>query len=123
MKQQIKFVEIPTMDFKRAVKFYETVLNTQLNICYSCETEKMALFFDFSVKPPLALSWSPDFHPSKNGVLIHLSVDNIEITLEAIQANGGAIVRPKTKIEAEGMGYFALFSDSEGNTLGLYADQ
>lgn len=123
MKQQIKFVEIPTMDFKRAVKFYETVLNTQLNICYSCETEKMAFFSDFSVKPPLALSWSPDFHPSKNGVLIHLSVDNIETTLEAIQANGGAIVRPKTKIEAEGMGYFALFSDSEGNTLGLYADQ
>jgi len=30
-----------------------------------------------------------------------------------IEKNGGKIIRPKTKIEAEGRGYFSLFIDSE----------
>jgi len=30
---------------------------------------------------------------------------------------------PKTKIEVEGRGWFALFADSEGNRVGLYADK
>lgn len=64
-----------------------------------------------------------DFLPSKNGVLVSLNVESIERTLECINANGGKTVRPKTKIEADDMGYFALFSDSEENTIGLYADK
>ena len=83
----------------------------------------MAFFSDFSAQPNVAISWAADFHPSKDGVLISLSVDSIETTLDRINANGGKTVRPKTKIEADGMGYFAMFSDSEGNTLGLYADK
>lgn len=47
----------------------------------------------------------------------------MEGTLHAIVENGGKIIRPKTKIEAEGMGYFALFIDCEGNKLGLYSDR
>lgn len=123
MKHLIELVEIPSVDFKRAVKFYETVLGIKLTVCDSCETEKMAFFSDFSVKPNVAVSWSSDFHPSKDGVLISLPVENIETTLARVNANGGQTVRQKTKIEADGMGYFALFSDSEGNTLGLYAEE
>ena len=32
-------------------------------------------------------------------------------------------IREKTKIESEDRGYFAMFSDREGNTLGLYSDK
>ncbi len=39
----------------------------------------------------------------------------------AITRNGGKIIIPKTKIEAEGRGWFAVFADSEGNRIGLYA--
>lgn len=123
MKNLIEFVEIPSADFKRAVKFYESVLDIKLTICDNCETEKMAFFPESPMKPGIAISWAPDFHPSKNGVLISLSVENIESTLALIQVNGGRTIRPKTKIEAEGWGYFALFTDSEGNTLGLYAEK
>lgn len=124
MKNLVKLIEIPAADFVRAVKFYEAVLGIKLTVCDSCETEKMAFFSDFTnTEPNVALSWTADFLPSKNGVLVSLNVDSIEQTLERINANGGKTIRPKTKIEAEGMGYFALFSDSEGNTIGLYADK
>lgn len=122
MNKQIEFIEIPAADFTRAVNFYETVFGDKLTIC-DCETEKMAFFGDFTAKPNLAISWSNDFYPSKDGVLIHLTVESIETALERIHTNGGRTIRPKTKIEAEGMGYFALFSDSEGNTIGLYAEK
>lgn len=70
-----------------------------------------------------AISWAADFLPAKNGVLVHLNVDDMDATLALIKANGGSIVREKTKIESEDRGYFAMFSDSEGNTLGLYSDK
>lgn len=124
MKSLVKLIEIPAADFARAVKFYETVLGIELTVCDSCETEKMAFFANFAdAEPNVAISWAADFLPSKDGVLVSLHVDSVEQALERINANGGKTLRPKTKIEADSMGYFALFSDSEGNTIGLYADK
>jgi len=122
MKNLVAFFEIPAENFERAVNFYESVLDVQLNIGCDCETEKMA-FFPEGTGLPGAVSWAKDFRPSKDGVLIHFHVDNMENAIPAIEKNGGQITRPKTKIEAEGWGYFALFIDSEGNRVGLYSDK
>lgn len=43
MKKLIAFFEIPATDFRRAVDFYETVLNMKLPV-FECEQEKMACF-------------------------------------------------------------------------------
>jgi predicted enzyme related to lactoylglutathione lyase len=81
--------------------------------------EKMACF----PNDEGAISLAPDFNPSRDGVLISLHMENsLDEALTRIEANGGSIVRPKTKIEAEGRGYFALFLDPEGNKIGLYGD-
>jgi predicted enzyme related to lactoylglutathione lyase len=72
---------------------------------------------------PGAISLAKNFRPSKDGVLISLHVDDMEKALSAVEVNGGEIIRPKTKLEAGGCGYFALFTDSEGNRLGLYSDK
>jgi predicted enzyme related to lactoylglutathione lyase len=122
MKNLIAFFEIPAENFERAVKFYETVLCVQL-YSVDCETEKMAFFPAENDICPGSISWTKDFHPSKDGVLIHLQVENMETTMKAIEKAGGKIIRPKTKIEAEGRGYFSLFLDSEGNRMGLYSDK
>lgn len=121
MENLVEFIEIPAADFARAVNFYERVFGVKLSVCDDCPTEKMAFFPDLSAKPGLAISWTSGFSPSKDGILVSLNVGSIEETLERISANGGRVVRERTKIEAEGRGYFALFCDSEGNTLGLYA--
>lgn len=53
------------------------------------------------------------------GVLIYLRTSDIDASLGAITAAGGAVVAPRTEIEG-GHGSYAVFSDPGGNTLGLY---
>ena len=122
MKNLVAFFEIPAANFDRAVKFYEAVLNIKLSVM-DCETEKMAFFPEENGKCSGSISWAKDFNPSKDGVLVSLYVENMEAAVAIIEKNGGEITCPKTKIEAEGMGYFALFIDSEGNRVGLYSDK
>ncbi|MBS5796533.1 MAG: VOC family protein [Dysgonomonas mossii] len=122
MKKQVAFFEIPSVDFNRAVKFYELVLGISFN-AMDFGHEKMAFFPEKSGKCPGAISYTPDFNPSKDGVLISFSVESIETSLDNVVKSGGKRIIPKTKIEAEGVGYFATFIDSEGNSIGLYSDK
>jgi predicted enzyme related to lactoylglutathione lyase len=118
MKNLIAWVEIPAKDMKRAVAFYAKILNIDLSII-DCGTEKMALLPDDAG----AISEAPDFHPSKDGVLVSLNTGKeLDQVIQRILDAGGQMIKAKTKIEAEGRGYFALFTDSEGNRLGLYGD-
>jgi uncharacterized protein len=110
MQKLISWVEIPTVDFKRAVDFYSKILKKKFKI-YEDEKEKMACF----PTGEGALSWTEGFKPSSDGVLVSLNTeDDLDGTIRRVNENGGKIVRPKTKIEAEGRGCFALFIDSEG---------
>ncbi len=119
MKKLIAFFEIPSTDFRRAVDFYEFVLGVRLDVL-ECETEKMA-FFTEEGEAIGAVSYAADFLPSEKGVLIHFNCADIAETLEKVLRKGGKVVIPKTKIEAEGKGWFAVFADSEGNKVGIYA--
>lgn len=119
MTKLISWIEIPSTDFERAVKFYSALLKTDLQII-DCEHEKMACFPGGEG----AISFAPGFKPGKDGTLVSFNVENdLEGAIERIRENKGTIVQPKTKIEAEGRGYFALFIDSEGNKVGLYGDK
>lgn len=116
MKKLFSWVEIPAEDFERAVQFYNKILDLEFQVVEG-KGEKMALFPGGEG----AISFAPDFNPSRDGVLVSLNAGNdLNVVLKLVEENGGQIARPKTKIEAEGMGYFALFIDSEGNKLGLY---
>jgi uncharacterized protein len=119
MKKMIAWVEIPALDIRRAVKFYNTILKTDLEIL-DFGSEKMACF----PTGEGAISEAPGFTPSKNGALVSFDTgDALEETIAAITVAGGEIVTPKTKIEAEGRGYFAIFTDTEGNRVGLYGNR
>jgi hypothetical protein len=119
MKHLIAWVEIPSDNFERAVNFYSKALNLQLE-AMDFGNEKMACFpGDIG-----AISYAKDFKPSKNGVLVHFNCENdLDNTIARINDLGGEIVQPKTKIDAEARGYFAVFIDSEGNKVGLYGDR
>lgn len=120
MKRLVSFFEIPAVKFGRAVDFYEKVFGVNLSV-YECETEKMACFPAEDGLAPGAISWSADFKPSSSGVLVSLEVGDMEAALTRVEAGGGEVVIPKTKILAEGRGWFAVFADSEGNRIGLHS--
>ena len=104
MSKLISFFEIPASDFNRAVKFYETIFGIKLPVT-ECETEKMAFFVEEGEEQSVgAISYAEGFNPSEHGVLIHFNCENIELMTTAITRNGGKIIIPKTKIEAEGRG-------------------
>jgi len=119
MTRLISWVEIPANDFERAVNFYSTVLKVDLQVI-DCGHEKMACFPNGEG----SISFAPGFKPGKDGALVSFNVENdLEGAIERVEANNGEIVHPKTKIEAEGRGYFAIFIDCEGNKIGLYGDE
>jgi predicted enzyme related to lactoylglutathione lyase len=120
MKQLISLFEIPATDFDRAVSFYEHVLGVEMTRC-ECGEEKMAFFPDPETGPRGAVSLAKGFEPSTGGVLVSLSIENIDEILRRVVAAGGTIHIPKTPIEAEGQGSFAVFNDPEGNRIGLHS--
>ena len=62
------------------------------------------------------------FHkPSKEGCVIYLNANpDLTAVLEKIEAEGGKILMPKTKITDE-VGYMAFFEDTEGNSVALHS--
>jgi uncharacterized protein len=118
MNNLIAWVEIPTMDFDRAVNFYSGLLEVKLEKI-DCETEKMACL-PGNVGCIFA---APGYQPSDQGTIVSLNAGKrLDSWMTYVENNGGKIVLPKTKIQCEGRGYFALFIDTEGNRLGLYGD-
>lgn len=116
MEKFISWVEIPAKDVHRAVDFYNTVLQTNLEIS-DFGKEKMAGFPNGEG----AISQAPDFRPSMDGAIVSFNAQgDIDGAIERIILAGGEILTGKTKVEAEGRGYFALFTDTEGNRMGLY---
>ncbi|MDR1725096.1 MAG: VOC family protein [Bacteroidales bacterium] len=116
-KRLIAWVSIPAADLDRAVKFYGTVLGIEFET-YDCGGGvRMACFPTGEGE----ICCSPDMKPSKEGTMVSLAVpDSIEASIVRAETLGGAVVVPKTKIEAEGLGYFAVLADTEGNLFGLY---
>lgn len=124
MKRLVSFFEIPAADFGRAVKFYESLFHVKLEVM-DCGHEKMACFPEQEGVCPGSISWSSDFEfrPSAQGVLVSLHCPELEDALLYVGEHGGRVLIPKTKIEAENRGWFAVVLDCEGNRVGLYSDK
>ena len=83
--------------------------------------EKMACFVQDG-QTVGTISYAPNFKPSEHGVLIHFNCEDIDRSIRQVMKQGGNIVIPKTKIQADGKWYFAVFADPAGNHIGLYTD-
>lgn len=118
MKSYVSLFEIPANDLSRAIKFYEAILNIQI--------EKMAIpGMDMGIFPyeeqvvTGILVQGEGYEPGPTGPTIYLNAgDDLQIILDKVESNGGKIILPKTA-HADESGFFALFIDSEGNKLGL----
>ena len=108
-------IEIPSKDYEKASKFYKAV--------FGWETEMIPEMDYAMYKAPSGINGGFNKHlqlNSKAGVLLYIEVENIETTLKKIEENGGKEIQGKTEIAPE-MGFTGLFTDSEGNNLGLWS--
>ncbi len=118
MKNWINWFEIPATDFERAVGFYGTILGIEFENVAMMGTQ-MALFPTEGAGG--AIVKGDDHVPSTNGSTVYLNGgDNLDIPLGKIEGAGGKVLVPKTHI-GEGMGYFAMFLDTEGNKVALHS--
>ena len=115
----VNWFEIPVADMARAKKFYETVLNVDIE-----ETEmgpNQMGWFPMEMGQPGAagtLIKGDGYQPSHDGSLVYIHVDAIDPTLDAINGNGGKTLMPRTSIGQHG--FIAHFEDTEGNRVALH---
>jgi hypothetical protein len=109
---KICYIEIPAVDIERSADFYTKV--------FGWSTRKRGdghLAFD-DTTGQVSGTWVTGRPPSPApGLLIYIMVDDVNVTIDAIVANGGEIVQP---VGADAPEITARFRDPGGNVLGLY---
>lgn len=120
MNNILSWFEIPALDFARAVQFYKSLLNIEIN------SEEFGPYqMGFLRVEEGGISGSivkgEGYKPSENGVVIYLNGENdLSPILSKVEGLGGKIIMPKTLI-SEQIGYYAFFLDPEGNKIGLFS--
>lgn len=122
MKNLVSIVEIPVSDFKRAVAFYQIILDIKIEEM-DMGGVQMGVLPGNGETVNVVLAKGGDYKPTTDGALIYLNAgEDLQAVAARIEANGGKILVPKTEISPE-MGFFALFTDTEGNKLGLHSSK
>lgn len=120
MKSYVSIFEIPATDISRAIEFYQAILDISIEKMEIPGMEMGILPYEDQMVTGV-ITKGEGYQPSADGVTIYLNAgENLQITLDKVEKNGGKILVPKTP-HADESGYFALFLDSEGNKMGLHS--
>jgi len=124
MAPAITWFQIPVSDVARAKAFYETVCGVKLEQIESGGGMEMWSFPADQRAGEIsgALVGGEGAVPSPTGTAVFLNANpDLQTVLDRVEPAGGRIVMPRTVIEMEGAGVFAMIADTEGNTVGLHA--
>ena len=121
MSNALNWFEIPATDIKRAKKFYDTVLQTELKE-ENMDGYQLAIFpHDQANGVGGSLAAGRECVPSTEGQVVYLNMDkDIDGPLSRVESAGGRIAMDKTFLSDE-IGYIAMIIDSEGNRVGLHS--
>ena len=109
---KICYIELPATDVAASSAFYGKVFGWNVR-----RRGDGSAAFDDGVGE-VSGTWVLDRPPaSAPGLMVHVMVDSVAATLNAIVANGGEVVQP---IGADAPEITARFRDPAGNVLGLY---
>ncbi len=120
----LNWFEISVSDITRAKKFYEAVFDVKMEDM-DMMGMKMAFFPSeyMNGKVSGGLVQGPMHRPSADGAKIYLNGNpDLNIALGKVEAAGGKVMMPKTKINDE-IGYMAFFTDSEGNGMAMHSNK
>jgi len=121
-KNVVGWFEIPVKDMARAKKFYSAVFGHEL-IDMNMPDMEMASFPWVNDAPHAGggLVKSKDYEPSATGTVVYFYSEDLSIELVKVVKSGGKVLVPKTSIGE--YGFIALFTDSEGNRIGLHSNK
>jgi len=121
MTNAINWFEIPVTDYKRAKKFYSTIIGEEI-IDHHMPTMEYGVF-PYDIKNNLtggAIVRMEGANPSTDGATVYLNGgDDLSVALGKVEAAGGKIIMPKTNIDKDG--FIAQFIDTEGNKVALHS--
>ena len=109
---KICYVEIPATDIDRSVDFYQAVFGWSIRR----RGDGQVAFDDGAGE--VSGTWVTGRPPSREpGLMVHVMVDSVAATIEAVIAHGGELVQPIGKDAPE---ITAWIGDPAGNVIGLY---
>jgi len=109
-------VEIPCTDYEKVTEFYGDVFGWESQIIPEMN------YATFKTGDGPGGGFSKELKVSESGVLFYIQVEDIDASLKKIETAGGQMVKGKTPISPE-FGFFGIFTDSEGNVIGLWAQK
>jgi predicted enzyme related to lactoylglutathione lyase len=115
------WVDIPTLDLDRAIRFYSAVLGGAVQ---KQDFPGMSIgllpHFDEDNAVSGCLFSKPDEQPCDRGALVYLNVQGrLEEAVAAVAPNGGKVIYPPHQIGPHG--FRAVIHDSEGNRIALHS--
>ena len=117
----ICWVDIPTTDLDRAIRFYSAVLGQAVS-------KQSEHGMSFGLLPHAdsyvsgCLCVDRENRPSEHGPLVYLNVEGrIDDAIKAVGAQGGKVLKPKHAIGP--YGHRAIVVDTEGNRLALHSSK
>jgi predicted enzyme related to lactoylglutathione lyase len=119
MSNALNWFEIPATDIKRAVKFYSTVLDVELEISDMMPGYQMAMLMAEGGVGG-GIIQGEGYTPSTEGSVVYLNAgEDLAMALAKVEGAGGQVLVSKTDIGENG--FFAYFLDTEGNKVGLHS--
>jgi len=113
-KRNIVHVEIPAANVEGAGGFYQDLFGWKIS---HMPEMNYSMWEAGNGDQYGGLPQVSDDNPAGQ-VLIYIASDDIEADLKKVEKLGGKVLHQKTEIP--GMGWFGIFQDPTGNTLGLY---
>lgn len=119
MKHLVNWIEIPTKDIARAKRFYSAILSVEFHDM-AIGPIKYALFPSEDQHNCGALAEGDGYKPGAGGPTIYLDGGNdLDRVLSKVENAGGKVTMKKMLL-SDVAGYIGMFTDSEGNRIGLH---
>ena len=119
-RNALNWFEIPSLNFARARKFYETIYGVEMHTMKMGDADMAFLPMDEG-KVGGAVTCCESMKPSADGTLVYLNANpDLSTMLGRVEKAGGKVVVPKTQVTPE-IGFFAIFIDTEGNKVALHS--
>jgi uncharacterized protein len=120
----ICWFEIHVDDMVRARRFYEAVLQIELEPLADPDGDIEMLAFPGGMDrfgAPGVLAKVPGCAPGRGGALVYFACTDCARPAARVEAAGGRVERPKHSIGE--YGYIAVAVDTEGNPFGLHSTE